>query len=375
MSTMTINGKLAPLPDDPDALLVDVVRDALDLTGTKLVCGAGVCGACTVLVDGEPVVSCLMPARSAANKNVTTVEGIGAAKLHPVQKAFMAHDALQCGFCTPGFIVEAAAFHDRWRAAKGTAVPSREEIGAALSGHLCRCGAYDGIFRAVADACAGRFDGNDILPPRIEARDKVTGSAKYTVDIHHDGQLEGVILRSPFAHARIGELDLAPARAMPGVSAAISLLGDDRIVRYVGEPIAAVAASGSQDRAGRDRRHQARQRTPAVGDRARRSAQGRCAGRVRKIRAQEGRQRLRRRRFAGALERQYPRTVGGVLQEAEEGAELGRGRARRRTIRCWSRARSAPARNSTPASSRMPRWRASTATGSPCMCRRRRCFI
>ena len=242
MSTMTINGKLAPLPDDPDALLVDVVRDALDLTGTKLVCGAGVCGACTVLVDGEPAVSCLMPARSAANTNVTTVEGIGAARLHPVQKAFMAHDALQCGFCTPGFIVEAAAFHDSWRAAKGTAVPSREEIGAALSGHLCRCGAYDGIFRAVADACAGRFDGDDVLPPRMEARDKVTGSAKYTVDIHHDGQLEGVILRSPFAHARIGELDLAAARAMPGVNAAISLLGDDRIVRYVGEPIAAVAA-------------------------------------------------------------------------------------------------------------------------------------
>jgi xanthine dehydrogenase YagR molybdenum-binding subunit len=242
MSTMTINGKLAPLPDDPDALLVDVVRDALDLTGTKLVCGAGVCGACTVLVDGAPAVSCLMPARSAANTNVTTVEGIGAKALHPVQKAFMAHDALQCGFCTPGFIVEAAAFHDSWRAAKGTAVPSREEIGVALSGHLCRCGAYDGIFRAVADACAGRFDGNDILPPRMEARDKVTGSAKYTVDIHHDGQLEGVILRSPFAHARISEPDLAPARAMPGVSAVISLLGDDRIVRFVGQPIAAVAA-------------------------------------------------------------------------------------------------------------------------------------
>ena len=242
MSTMTINGKLAPLPDDPDALLVDVVRDALDLTGTKLVCGAGVCGACTVLVDGEPTVSCLMPARAAANRNVTTVEGIGATRLHAVQKAFMAHDALQCGFCTPGFIVEAAAFHDSWRAAKGTAVPSREEIGAALSGHLCRCGAYDGIFRAVADACAGRFDGDDILPPRMEARDKVTGSAKYTVDIHHDGQLEGVILRSPFAHARISERDLAPARAIPGVNAVISLLGDDRIVRYVGEPIAAVAA-------------------------------------------------------------------------------------------------------------------------------------
>jgi len=242
MSTMTINGSLAPLPDDPDALLIDVVRDTLDLTGTKLVCGAGVCGACTVLVDGVPAVSCLMPAGAASGKSVTTVEGIGAAKLHPVQKAFMTHDALQCGFCTPGFIVEAAAFHDSWRVAKGTAAPSREEIGAALSGHLCRCGAYDGIFRAVADACAGRFDGDEIAPPRMEARNKVTGSAKYTVDIHHDGQLEGVILRSPFAHARIGELDLAPARAIAGVGAVISLLGDDRIVRFVGEPVAAVAA-------------------------------------------------------------------------------------------------------------------------------------
>jgi xanthine dehydrogenase YagR molybdenum-binding subunit len=244
MSTMTINGRIAPLPDDPDALLIDVVRGPLGLTGTKLVCGAGVCGACTVLVDGAPVVSCLMPARAAVGKSVTTVEGIGEPKLHPIQKAFMAHDALQCGFCTPGFIVEAAAFHDRWRATKGTTTPSREEIGAALSGHLCRCGAYEGIFRAVAEVCAGRFDGDDVVsPPRVEAREKVTGAAKYTVDIRHDGQLEGVILRSHAAHARIHELDLAPARAIAGVSAVISLLGDDRIVRYVGAPIAAVAAT------------------------------------------------------------------------------------------------------------------------------------
>ena len=242
MSSMTINGRAASLPDDPDALLIDILRDDLGLTGTKLVCGAGVCGACTVLVDGAPVVSCLMPARAVAGKSVTTVEGIGATGLHPVQKAFMAHDALQCGFCTPGFIVEAVAFHDRWRAAKGMAVPSREEIGAALSGHLCRCGAYDGIFRAVAAACSGQFDGDNTVSPRVEARAKVTGSAKYTVDIRHDGQLEGVILRSKHAHARISELNLAPARAMAGVGAVIPLLGDDRMVRYVGQPIAAVAA-------------------------------------------------------------------------------------------------------------------------------------
>src|SRR4029078_433142 len=185
MSTMTINGRIESLPDDPDALLVDIVRGELNLTGTKLVCGAGVCGACTVLVDGAPVVSCLMPARAVAGKSVTTVEGIGAAKLHPVQKAFMPHDALQCVFCTPGFVVEAVAFCDRWRSTKGTAVPSREEIGAALSGHLCRCGAYEGIFRSLAEASAGRFDGDAFVSPRMEARDKVTGSAKYTVDIHH----------------------------------------------------------------------------------------------------------------------------------------------------------------------------------------------
>jgi xanthine dehydrogenase YagR molybdenum-binding subunit len=242
MSTTTINGRPEALPDDPDALLVDVIRDRVGLTGTKLVCGSGVCGACTVLVDGAPVVSCLSPARAAAGKSVTTIEGIGGEKLHPVQKAFMAHDALQCGFCTPGFIVEAAAFHDRWRAAKGTAVPSREEIAAALSGHLCRCGAYEGIFRAVAEACAGRFDGNDPVAPRMEARDKVTGLARYTVDIRHNGQLEGVILRADVAHAKITGLDLAPARAISGVGAAVSLLAEDAVVRFVGAPIAAVAA-------------------------------------------------------------------------------------------------------------------------------------
>jgi xanthine dehydrogenase YagR molybdenum-binding subunit len=243
MSSMTINGRSAPLPDEADALLIDVIRDDLRLTGTKLVCGSGVCGACTVLLDGNPVVSCLLPARAAAGKAVTTVEGLADGTLHPVQKAFMAHDALQCGFCTPGFVVEAAAFHDRWRASGGTAAPSREEIAAALSGHLCRCGAYDNIFRAVAEACAGRFDGKDAAAPRLEARDKVTGAARYTVDIRHDGQLEGVILRSQVAHGRIAGLDLAPARAIPGVAAAVPLLSDDKTVRYVGAPIAAVAAT------------------------------------------------------------------------------------------------------------------------------------
>ena len=120
MSIFKLNGEPKPL-GAPHAPLIDVLRETHGLTGTKLVCGAGVCGACTVLVDGKPVVSCLMPASAVADRAVTTVEGIGADRLHPVQKAFMAHDALQCGFCTPGFVVEAVAFHDTWRAGRGQA--------------------------------------------------------------------------------------------------------------------------------------------------------------------------------------------------------------------------------------------------------------
>ncbi len=242
MTSALINGREATLPDDPDALLVDVLRDGLRLTGAKLVCGAGVCGACTVLADGAPVVSCLMPAKAAAGKTIVTVEGLGSGALHPVQRAFMALDALQCGFCTPGFVVEASAFHDSWRAARGAATPSRQEIAAALSGHLCRCGAYDNIFRAVAEACSGRHDEVTESSPRVEARQKVTGAAIYTVDVRHEGQLEGLVLRSPHAHARVKAVDLAAARATPGVAAAISLVDDDRLVQFVGQQVAAVAA-------------------------------------------------------------------------------------------------------------------------------------
>src|SRR5258708_14698096 len=103
-------------------------------------------------------------------------------------------------------------------------------------------GVYDGIFGGVAGTCAGQFDGDNIVSPRVEARAKVTGAAKYTVAIRHGGQLEGIILRSQLAHARIAELDLAPARAIPGVGAVISLLDDDRVVRVVGQAIEAVAA-------------------------------------------------------------------------------------------------------------------------------------
>jgi xanthine dehydrogenase YagR molybdenum-binding subunit len=242
MATATVNGRTVELPEDDEATLVDVLRDRLGLTGTKLVCGAGVCGACAALVDGEAVASCLMPAKAAAGREIVTVEGIGGADLHPVQRAFMAQDAMQCGFCTPGFIVEAKAFYDAWRAARGAVAPSREEIGAAFSGHLCRCGAYDNIYRAVAEACAGVYDRPGAEAPRIEAREKATGAAAYTLDIRHEGQLEGAILRSAHARARVVALDLKPAEALPGVKAAVSLLDEGGMVAFVGDPVAAVAA-------------------------------------------------------------------------------------------------------------------------------------
>jgi xanthine dehydrogenase YagR molybdenum-binding subunit len=238
---LMVNGQACAVGDHEEVLLIDVLRGR-GLTGSKLVCGSGVCGACTVLLDGKPVVSCLTPASAAASRRVTTVEGLAAGGLHPVQKAFMACDGLQCGFCTPGFVVEAAAFHDAWRQAHGTAAPSLAEINSALAGHLCRCGAYVNICAALAQACAGKFDHADPHPPRVEARDKVTGRAKYTVDIALPGQLEGAILRSPHPHARVIALDLAPARERPGVAAAVSLLDGDRMVRFAGREIAAVAA-------------------------------------------------------------------------------------------------------------------------------------
>ncbi len=242
MDHFTLNGRSTTVDATDHAPLIDALRTTHGLTGTKLVCGAGVCGACTVLVDGAPTVACLTPCSSVVGKAVTTVEGIGAAGLHPIQRAFMANDALQCGFCTPGFIVEAAAFHDAWRTAHGTRTPERTEIAEALSGHLCRCGAYAGIYRAVAEACSGMFDDAAEISTRVEARQKVTGAAKYTVDIQLPGQLEGVIARAHLPHGRITSIDMTAVHAMPGVTAVVALVAVGDTVRYNGTPVAAVAA-------------------------------------------------------------------------------------------------------------------------------------
>lgn len=242
MVKIEVNGEWREVDPGPDDTAVELLRDGLGLTGTKLVCGGGVCGACTVQVDGEPVVSCLLPVAALEGRSVATVEGL-TRDGHPVARAFAAHAALQCGFCTPGFVVEAVAFHDTWRAEHGTAEPPAEDVAAALAGHLCRCGAYAEIQAAVRDACVGKFDEpGEMSGPRREAPDKITGAARYTVDIRHDGQLEGVLLRSPHAHARVGAVDVSGALALEGVHAAVELLAEDRTVRYAGQEVAAVAA-------------------------------------------------------------------------------------------------------------------------------------
>ncbi len=241
MVSLQVNKSPCQMDPDDDDTTVDLLRQKLGLTGTKIVCGAGVCGACTVLVDGSPMVSCLLPVAALDGRQVTTVEGVD--PHHPVAQAFAAHAALQCGFCTPGFVIEAVAFHDAWRAEHGTIEPTREQIAAALAGHLCRCGAYVEIYAAVAAACAGRHDEPSDLPgPRLEARDKISGKAKYTADIQLPGQLEGVIVRSSQPHARVTAVDLDGARGIPGVRAVVDLLGEDRTVRYIGQEIAVVAA-------------------------------------------------------------------------------------------------------------------------------------
>ena len=146
----TLNGNPVALDADGTRMLAYVLRSDLGLTGTKIGCGEGLCGACTVLVDGAAVRSCSTPLESVAGKAVLTIEGLeqqGA--LHPVQEAFLSHQAFQCGFCTPGMILGACAL------LKKTPKPDRHQVAEALDGHLCRCGTHGRILAAV-QAAAGK---------------------------------------------------------------------------------------------------------------------------------------------------------------------------------------------------------------------------
>lgn len=160
-----INGTDVAPPEDARVSLLDLLRDRLHLTGTKVGCNQGACGACTVLVDGARVLSCLTLAAQVDGRAVTTIEGLGADGLHPLQAAFLEHDGLQCGYCTPGQICAASAMLAEIEAGVPSYVTrdlsgpihlSRDEVRERMSGNLCRCGAHNGIVDAILAVAAER---------------------------------------------------------------------------------------------------------------------------------------------------------------------------------------------------------------------------
>jgi carbon-monoxide dehydrogenase small subunit len=150
--SFTLNGSPVDVVVTPTETLLDVLREKLGVTGPKRGCDDGDCGACTVLLDGEPVRSCLTIALTVNGRDVLTVEGLGVnGDLHPLQKAFHEHGAFQCGFCTPGMLMSAKALLDH------NPNPSRTEIREYMSGNLCRCGSYEEVIEAIQAVAAGEY--------------------------------------------------------------------------------------------------------------------------------------------------------------------------------------------------------------------------
>ena len=147
---LTVNGKAQRVDASPDETLLSVLRNRLDMTGTKYGCGEGQCGACTVLIDGQATTSCQVKLSEAAGKKVVTIEGLAqGGRLHPVQAAFLEAEAFQCGYCTPGMIVACVGL------LQGNASPSAEDVAGALTRNVCRCGTYPRILQAVQIAAKG----------------------------------------------------------------------------------------------------------------------------------------------------------------------------------------------------------------------------
>ncbi len=275
--SLDVNGRTYEVAVKPAMTLADLLRDELRLVGTKKGCELGDCGACTVILDGKPVNSCLVLAVEAAGRSVQTIEGLATGEaLHPIQRAFVEKGAIQCGYCTPGMIMRTKALLDE------NPDPGHDEIVRALHGNLCRCTGYTKVIESVETA-SQHLRGQ--TPPEIEyqpqksamdlsvvgkrlakkdAPDKATGRAVYTDDIVLPNMIYGKMLLSTMAHARIRSIDTSRARAMPGVHAVLTGADvsdvtwgtsppryDENIlakskVRYVGDPVAVVAADDEQ---------------------------------------------------------------------------------------------------------------------------------
>jgi len=171
--SITVNGLDFPVPVDTRVSLLDLLREQMHLTGTKIGCNQGACGACTVLLDGSRVLSCLTLAVQADGRSVTTIEGLGTAEaLHPLQAAFITHDGFQCGYCTPGQICAAKAMLDEVAAGMPSYLTTnlaadhitltRDEVRERMSGNLCRCGAHNGIIDAILEVAGAEAKGLEI---------------------------------------------------------------------------------------------------------------------------------------------------------------------------------------------------------------------
>lgn len=281
-----VNGKTVVIEPLPGEMLADLLRERLGLIGTKIGCNEAECGACTVMIEGEPVLSCTYPAAKAAGKHIVTIEGLAETTapkpkngreaedpyLHPLQTAFITHGAVQCGFCIPGQIMTAAALLKR------NPDPSEEDIRHALKDTLCRCAGYPTITRAIQAAAKAIRTGEPVEPPalpgskeplevigRLQQRPdsvaKVTGTAIYSDDLKFPGMLHARVKRAMVPHAILKRLDVEKARQLPGVQAVLTaedipgenshgvviydwpvLVGVGERVRYVGDAVAIVAA-------------------------------------------------------------------------------------------------------------------------------------
>lgn len=149
--TLTINGETHELLVKTNETLLDVLRDYLGLVGTKKGCDAGACGACTVIIDGEPVLSCMTLAIRCQNRNIMTIEGLAQnGELHPLQKSAIEHNAVQCGFCTPGWLLSAKVLLDN------NPTPTREDVRSSIAGNLCRCTGYQSIEESILAVAEGK---------------------------------------------------------------------------------------------------------------------------------------------------------------------------------------------------------------------------
>ncbi len=278
----SVNGHAVALPPVPGEMLADLLRNRLGLTGTKIGCNEDECGACTVIIDGQPVLSCSYPAVRVQGKSVTTIEGLaprqpaGRRMLHPLQEAFILYGAVQCGFCIPGQLMTASALLER------NPDPSEEDIRYALKDTLCRCAGYPAIIAAIQAAAKAVRTGEPVVPPvianspragkavgtvavRPDAADKVSGRAIYTDDLKFEGMLHARVKRAMVPSAIVTRLDVSRARALPGVAAVLtaedipgehlhglvitdwpSLVGVGEKIRTVGDAVAIVAAETRQ---------------------------------------------------------------------------------------------------------------------------------